>query len=194
MPRAVDHEQRKRDIVDAVWRVAADEGPGAVTFRRIAKELGGSTTIVTEAFSTRSELIEYAVTTKVGDWQRTFHELAATEGDPVTVLRTILVENCPIDQAALRESRAWLVALPLSDAANGSRTRELSAAYAQWLSEQITGLLERIGASPAVVDQLLVTVYGITAATVEDPRGWPRERIETLIDRTLASVGIAVGE
>ncbi|WP_330182901.1 hypothetical protein OHB26_04100 [Nocardia sp. NBC_01503] len=47
--------------------------------------------------------------------------------------------------------------------------------------------------SPAVVDQLLVTVYGITAATVEDPHGWPRERIEALIDRTLTSVGIAVG-
>ncbi|MRH90743.1 TetR family transcriptional regulator [Nocardia sp. SYP-A9097] len=193
MPRAVDHVQRKRDIVDAVWRVAADDGPHAVTFRRIAKELGGSTTIVTEAFSTRAELLDYAVTTKIADWQRIFYESVAVESDPVVTLRATLVESCPVDEAALRESRAWLVALPLSTAVVGQRMSEISAAYTRWLSGQLVTLLERTGTPTEVVDQLLVTVYGITVAAVEDPTAWPRERIEALIDRTLASIGITVG-
>ncbi|WP_406238790.1 hypothetical protein [Nocardia sp. NBC_01009] len=100
------------------------------------------------------------------------------------------MENCPVDEAGIRESRAWLIALPLSEAANGQQIRDLSIAYAQWFSEQIVQLLDRIGVSRTAVDQLVVTVYGITVAAVENPEGWPRERIESLIDRTLASVGI----
>ncbi|MFQ6330433.1 hypothetical protein ACLMAL_30440 [Nocardia sp. CWNU-33] len=58
------------------------------------------------------------------------------------------------------------------------------------LALQIVQLLDRIGVSRTAVDQLVVTVYGITVAAVENPEGWPRKHIESLIDRTLASVGI----
>lgn len=194
MPRAVDHEQRRRDIVNAVCRVAADEGPGAVTFRRIAKELGGSTTLVTEAFSTRAELLSYAVTTRLTLWQEAYAGFAANEGDPLKILRTLLVENCPVDEEGFRESRFWLMSLPLSEVATGFRVRDHSVDYAGWFAEQIGLLLDRLAVDRTATDRLLITVYGITVAAVEDPDAWPRTRVEALIDTTLASVGLTVAD
>ena len=47
MPRQVDGESRDRDIRDATLRVIASHGVSGVTIRRVASELGASTSVVT---------------------------------------------------------------------------------------------------------------------------------------------------
>jgi AcrR family transcriptional regulator len=194
MPRVVDHERRKRDIADAVWRVIAEEGLAAVTFRRIAKDLGGSTTLVTEAFSNRVDMLTFAVSSRLELWQQTFRESDTNEGDPVTVLRDLLLGNCPIDPDGLRDTRVWLASIPASEDIVGATARELSSTYGIWLNEQIAELLDRIGVSRTAADHLTITVYGISAAVVENPDGWPRQRIESVIDHALTAAGVLLGE
>ena len=49
MPREVDADQRLADIAAATLHVARDTGAQSVTIRSVARQLGGSTTLVTSA-------------------------------------------------------------------------------------------------------------------------------------------------
>ncbi|HJG47134.1 TetR family transcriptional regulator, partial [Corynebacterium variabile] len=57
MPREVDTSARLQRIADATLAVAREQGTRAVTLRAVAKELGGSTTLVTNYLKTRADLI-----------------------------------------------------------------------------------------------------------------------------------------
>jgi AcrR family transcriptional regulator len=54
MPAPID----RRDILDAASRILADEGPGALTMRRIAGEVGASTMVVYTHFGDKDGLLE----------------------------------------------------------------------------------------------------------------------------------------
>ena len=47
MPKVVDHAVRRAELVDAAWRVIAEEGLEAATMRRIAEAAGCTTGRVT---------------------------------------------------------------------------------------------------------------------------------------------------
>lgn len=61
MPKKVDHDLRRHEIIGSVWRLIADEGIDAVTTRRIAEATGysnglphyyfpGKDSVITEAY------------------------------------------------------------------------------------------------------------------------------------------------
>ncbi|MGH3177968.1 MAG: TetR/AcrR family transcriptional regulator, partial [Streptosporangiaceae bacterium] len=50
MPKVVDHAARRAELVDAAWRVIAEEGLEAATMRRIAEAAGCTTGRVTHYF------------------------------------------------------------------------------------------------------------------------------------------------
>ncbi len=58
MPKKVDHEQRRREITDAVCRITLRGGLHAATFRTIAAEAGMSAPTVQHYFATKAELLE----------------------------------------------------------------------------------------------------------------------------------------
>lgn len=60
MPRIVDHEQRRLDIVEAAWRVIERVGVERATLRDIAAEMGLSIGSVTHYFVTKDDLLGYA--------------------------------------------------------------------------------------------------------------------------------------
>ncbi|MDP9796674.1 AcrR family transcriptional regulator [Catenuloplanes nepalensis] len=60
MPRIVDHEQRRRELAAAVWRVIGREGTGGVSVRAVAAESGWSTGAIRHYFSTQAELLTFA--------------------------------------------------------------------------------------------------------------------------------------
>ena len=55
--RHSDHDKRRREIADVAVRLIAREGLEAVTVRRIAAEVGYSTTVVTHYFKNKHELL-----------------------------------------------------------------------------------------------------------------------------------------
>lgn len=60
MPKIVDHEQRRREIAEAVYRIAAADGVAAVSMRRVATELGLSLGAVQHYFASRDEMLDFA--------------------------------------------------------------------------------------------------------------------------------------
>ena len=82
MPRQVDGESRDRDIRDATLRVIASHGVGGVTIRRVASELGASTSVVTHFTRDKDELLRRAVGAELKERRRQIAEIAATADDP----------------------------------------------------------------------------------------------------------------
>lgn len=57
MPKVVDHQQRRREISEALLDLVAEGGTNAVTFRAVAKRSGWSTGVLGHYFTNRDDLL-----------------------------------------------------------------------------------------------------------------------------------------
>lgn len=57
MPKNVDHRQRRKEIADAVSRIAVEKGLQGVSFRHVASEAGVSVSLVQHYFGTKENLL-----------------------------------------------------------------------------------------------------------------------------------------
>jgi AcrR family transcriptional regulator len=106
VPKRVDHEERRRQIVRALWRITERGGLGAVSFREVAAEAGVSVRLVQYYFGTKADLLREAnrqalQTMGARIARRT---LAAMDGDPSPrdVVATIAREFLPDDDESRR--------------------------------------------------------------------------------------------
>lgn len=102
MPKQVDHEERRRHIAEALWRIVAKHGMEAVSLRDVAAEAGVSMGSVQHYFRTKDHMLEFALefsSQKVGERVRArlARELAG-DPPPWAVLRACLVETMPVDE------------------------------------------------------------------------------------------------
>lgn len=58
MPKIVDHDQYRKELLDKCFNLFAEKGYGAVTMRQIAQELGVSTGTLYHYFSSKEVLFE----------------------------------------------------------------------------------------------------------------------------------------
>lgn len=100
MPRKVDHQLRRRQIAEALWRVTGRDGLEAVSLRKVAAEAGVSMGMVQHYFTTKDEMLQFAfdavserVAERIG---RRAADLPDPE-DPRGLVRTLLIEMLPLD-------------------------------------------------------------------------------------------------
>jgi AcrR family transcriptional regulator len=101
MPRLADHEQRRRQIAEAVWRLAVRGGLEQVTVRQVATEAGVSARLLQYYFGTRDQLLLGALEILNADAeQRARERLAALGEDPGmrAIVRGVLLELLPLDE------------------------------------------------------------------------------------------------
>ncbi|MFK4837821.1 TetR/AcrR family transcriptional regulator [Microbacterium sp. ZW T2_14] len=186
MPREVDADQRLADIAAATIRVARSGGSHAVTIRSVAKELGGSTTLVTNYLPSRAALILNALDHGRDRWQTTLEAslaAAAPEDRFAAVIEWSLTTGP--DEPVLR-------ALILEIVANADREPDLRAALHRETADFQRGLLEearRAGyADPEHVAGLAyLLVRGSYVASSEDPARWDEPQLRHVIHATLSA-------
>ncbi|MGF1597928.1 MAG: TetR/AcrR family transcriptional regulator [Acidimicrobiales bacterium] len=61
MPKQVDHDERRREIIEALWALAAREGLSAVSFRRVAAKADVSVRRIQYYFGTKASLLAAAL-------------------------------------------------------------------------------------------------------------------------------------
>jgi AcrR family transcriptional regulator len=61
VPKIVDHDERRRSIIEATWRVIAREGIASATTRGIAREAGCSSGVLAHYFADKAELMASAM-------------------------------------------------------------------------------------------------------------------------------------
>jgi AcrR family transcriptional regulator len=98
MPRLADHEQRRRQIAEAVWRIASTRGLEDVSLRKVAAEAGVSLRLVQYYFGTRDDLLLGALEILNADAGESIRTGLGPEEDttPREVLRAVLAGMLPV--------------------------------------------------------------------------------------------------
>jgi AcrR family transcriptional regulator len=110
VPRRVDHEQRRRQITDALLRIASTRGLQAVTMREVAAEAGVSLRLVQYYATDKRTLLLGGLAELAGRLDRRVTERAAARGAPLTargVLEVVLGAVLPDDEQGRLDSLAW---------------------------------------------------------------------------------------
>lgn len=192
MPRHVDQDQRRRDVIEATLSVIAERGTRGLSFRAVAGKLGGSTTLVTHYFPNQQALLDAVSASALDRWSEEISELDSQSDDPRPRLRNLLVWLVPTTDAGLRDERAR-VNLVSGDIL-GESNRAMFESWDRTIRGFLAGHLQDLVPEDRVdstVELLRVTTTGITLAVVERPDSWTPERQLAALDHLLEVLGLA---
>ncbi|GIH48015.1 TetR/AcrR family transcriptional regulator [Microbispora rosea] len=103
MPKIVNHEERRGEVVAAARRIILREGIDAATTRAIAKEAGYSNGVLTHYFADKDEILLSALEAshrRIADRLR--EKLSGRTG--LAALRELLLDNVPLDDERAGET------------------------------------------------------------------------------------------
>jgi AcrR family transcriptional regulator len=193
VPAPTDHDARRRDVSEAVWRVLARHGFDGLTLRAVAAEMGASTGLLTHYFPSKQALIRHAL--QVSEEHSAKRPRRDADAEGLAALRAALLDVLPLDPATTVMNRVWVSSW---DVALGDR--ELGAAerarYRRWRARlrPTVEAAQRGGELPprADVDDLVATVaaftHGLVVQALFDPRTFPHHRQVVLLDAFLESL------
>ena len=104
MPRIVDHDERRAEIIRATWRVIAREGIANATTREIAKEAGCSYGVLAHYFTDKADILASALVAS----HRTVRGRTDVLNEGTTglaALRTLMLESLPLDERRVVEAK-----------------------------------------------------------------------------------------
>ena len=103
VPKRVDHEERRRQIADALLRTAATRGLHATGMREVAAGAGVSLRLVQYYFGTKEELLLFAMQQLAGQFaERAMARIkkikeAEAVVSPLDIIAAILTQSLPVD-------------------------------------------------------------------------------------------------
>jgi AcrR family transcriptional regulator len=107
VPKQVDHQERRRQIAEAVFRLAGRQGLDSVTLRHVAAAAGISMGQVQHYFATKDEMLMFAfkvISERAEQRIGAAVSRVAEPDDTRLVLRALLVEMLPLNDAARAEA------------------------------------------------------------------------------------------
>jgi AcrR family transcriptional regulator len=194
MPVAVDHDVRRREVAEAVWRVLADTGFAGLNLRAVAREMGATTGLLTHYFRNKRELVRHALEV-VHERTAPRMEEAETPDRGVAGLRVRLRAVLVDDEEASVLSRVWVGFWDLA-LADDELGRAEAARYERWRSRLRPLVEEAIEAGElavvrdreTVVDVLTAFTHGLVVQALFDPERFPAERQYAVLDELLAAL------
>lgn len=173
MPIDVDEVQRLKAIAQATLAVAAREGARAVTIRAVAKELGGSTAMVTNYVPTRTALITNAVRAAESRWR---DDLEAHVGDlaGAELLRATVEWHLSTEPEDLLLRALWLEMLSSAQIDPNGVDRQEPRESRQELHAASTAA--GVPDAALAADVLSLLARGYYVSTMEEPAYWTSER------------------
>lgn len=184
-----DHQARRRDVSEAVWRVLAVGGFRALTIRAVAAELGATTGTVTHYFSGKRDLIATALRLLE---ERSGARTRRTAEAGLPALRATVLDMLAISDEAVAVNRIWVSSwdIVLADPrlrANYAAKYAAGRVRLEHLVQEAQGCghLPSGSASEFAAD-LHAFALGLTVQALLDPEAFPANRQIELLDRRLA--------
>jgi AcrR family transcriptional regulator len=181
MPKLVDHQERRQELVDAAWRVIQRDGVEGASVREIAAEAGCSPGSLRYYFPAQADLIAFAMALVA---ERVHARVAALQpGDDVSAsVLEALEQVLPLDEERRMEMEIWLAfsARAQVDPALRPQRDETYAALRRFVRTGIDALADAGLMHPglsreaetrrlhALVDGL--ALHGVTSPTEMTPR------------------------
>jgi AcrR family transcriptional regulator len=193
MPARTDHEARRQDVSEAVWRVLARHGFSGLTLRAVAAEMGASTGLLTHYFPSKHALIRTAL--EIAGERTATRTLRVADAEGLPALRAALLDVLSLDRASVAMNRVWVSSwdVSLGDRELGLAERERYKRWRARLRPHVQAA-QRLGQLPAdaAPDDLVATVaafaHGLVVQALFDPRTFPRRRQVALLDAFLSSL------
>jgi AcrR family transcriptional regulator len=195
MPKIVDHEQRRRELGHAVWRVIRRDGIDHASVRPVAEEAGWSPGALRHYFATHSELLAFAMGLVV---ERIEGRIASLDRptDPRQAVEQVLQELLPLDDERRAENEVWLAftARALIDPELRAQHNEVHDALHRACASALDTLVAagRASAGPETalqVERLHALTDGLAVHTALRPDLMPPERIVAVVRLHLDVVG-----
>ena len=192
MPRVVNHDERREEIAEAAWKVIEREGLARADLRKIAREVGYTTGVITHYFRDKRELMSFAFGLLVDRSMARMSRASAEAG-----LMEALAQVLPLDKERRRETTVWL-AMVSASLTDPELAEELRLRYRQAREAMLPvfgiALEQGLGEDPEDVgDELLAVVDGITIDALSDPERYPPDRQLALLQRALVRLGLPAG-
>lgn len=195
MPKAVDHDARRAELLAATWRVIARDGIEGATVRRISREAGYSTGVLTHYFQNKEDVLRTALQAAFTE-TRTRIEAQASEARGLRALRNAALSALPLDDERRRacEVRLGFWARATADETFAADQR---ARYFH-LRRTFARLLEQAGECDEMrsdldfeseAERLVALCEGIGVQALFDPNRWTSERQTAAVDAHLALIG-----
>lgn len=194
MPKLVDREQRRQEILEVTWRLMATRGADAATMREIAREAGYANGALAYYFANKDELVEAAY---VHVFEQTNDRIrAAVAGKRgVAALRAFLVEVVPTTEVTRLEAR---IVLPFwNRTVTDERLARLNDAAMQRWRRDIRELLRQgredgdvtvATADDVLADQLLALALGLQVLALLPDSPTPAATQLAMLDAALAGL------
>ena len=199
MPKIVDHDARREEIVDAVWRVISRDGIASATTRAIAEEAGCSNGVLSHYFADKTALLHAAL--EIG-YRRTEQKVnqALRRARGLRAIREVLLLTVPITREALFGNQVELAFL---GHAVGDRdlAREHQVIYERFRSivRDLLRDARRAGEIAAdadvgtIADALVALIDGLGMEACLFPNAFPARRQRAVVDLFLKAVAARQG-
>jgi len=104
VPKIVDHDERRLELVDATWRIIARQGLEGATMREIAMEAGFANGALKPYFPTKDTLLEFAFSHVFNRTNQRITQVTASKSG-LEALRAFCLEVLPLDEERVNEAR-----------------------------------------------------------------------------------------
>lgn len=111
MPKVVDHEERRRELAEAVWRIVRRDGIDHASVRAVAAESGWSSGSLRHYFPTQDALLGFAMELAYRKFLARLEKLDRTLGNR-RLLRAVAHEMLALDEERRAEAAVLLSFLP----------------------------------------------------------------------------------
>ncbi|GAB2502770.1 HTH-type transcriptional regulator BetI [Corynebacterium atrinae] len=191
MPKIVDHEQRRRELIESTWRVIARQGQSGATMRQIAQEAGYANGALKPYFPTKADLLE-ATYTHVYELTETRIDKATHGLRGLTALRALCLEVLPVSPHLLDEARI-VVSFWDTAAQDHDRARLIAESLDRWhgrisrmLSETDSDGELRSGVDiESVTGAMLGFLQGSQVTAVMAPESFSHDRLRNQLESYL---------
>jgi AcrR family transcriptional regulator len=125
VPKRADHQQRRRQIIEALWRITTSGGLNAASFRDVAAEAGVSVRLVQYYFGTKDQLLLSALgalAEQVGGRITTRLADLGDDASPREIVHAMLDQFLPTDDAS-RQAMLLFIAFQTASLTDPSLAR-----------------------------------------------------------------------
>ena len=184
----MDHESRRRELADALWRVAARDGLQAATIRSVAAESGWSSGALRHYFPSKGDMLLFAVDHSIGEVRERIGRLCRTG---LAAPRSLLEELLPLDERRRVESEVWFVLAVRSqtDPELRDRRREVDGLIRDAVRGVVRGLLAPHRDTDVETLRLHALLDGLVVQAIARPPALTPAEARTILDAHLSELG-----
>jgi AcrR family transcriptional regulator len=191
VPKIVDHDERRLELVDATWRIIARDGLEGATMREIALEAGFANGALKPYFPTKDTLLTFAFSHVFNRTNDRIAEVTAGKSG-IAALRAFCLEVLPLDEERVSEARIvipfWQKAIndPEKAAIHQESMEQWQAAIVRHLAEaRKNGDVSAAADDRVIAGHLLNMLLGAQIAAALAAEGQPDLRLADQLESFL---------